>query len=299
MNNIQARSKTLDEYLATTKRDLEDRLSTQYPASRELDSLEATYAAMHYMVFLGGGGKRLRPALSMLACTACGGLESSAWPYAQGVEEIHTYTLILDDIQDRSTVRRHKDSCHVRFGVDTALLGAMRLYERGIAPFHLLKEPDAEEVRRLLDLLHRGQAADLAAEQWPPEKCTVTALQFIHSGKTSALIQLALLGGAVAANAKRKSKEALIEYGYYLGLAFQAQDDILSAVSTDEALGKPAGTGSDDRKLTYPRVFGSVADAVSEAGRLAENACACLAASDLDDTTLLRDLALFAVKREQ
>src|ERR1700733_9044114 len=275
-----------------SKLEVEQHLAASYPNSSETDSQESTYEAMRYMIFLGGGGKRLRPTLTLEACRVLGGPEDSAWAYAEGIEVIHTYTLILDDIQNRSDQRRHQETCHVRFGTDTALLAAGRLYERGLAPFHRFAGADALECRRLLDLLHRGKAADLAAETWPPAKRTADALRFIHSGKTSALFQLALLGGAVAANAPSEPKQALLEYGYYLGLAFQARDDVLSSQSTAESIGKPAGEGADENKLTYPAVFG--AKAMAEAHSLAQRASESLVKSKLSGTGVFEDLARFA-----
>jgi geranylgeranyl pyrophosphate synthase len=185
----------LAKRIESVKLEIDQRLEMSYPRLREVDSLEETYSAMRYMIFLGGGGKRFRPALTMEACRLFGGSDATAGKYAQGIEEIHTYTMILDDIQDKSDQRGHQETCHVRFGIDTALLAAMGLFERGVAPFHRLKGDDAQDCRRLLDLLHRGQAADLAAESWPVSKRSAAALNFIHSGKASALFQLSIFGG--------------------------------------------------------------------------------------------------------
>lgn len=287
----------LIERMERVKLEIDQRLTLSYPSLQEADSLEETYSAMRYMILLGGGGKRFRPALTMEACRLFGGSEARAWEYAQGVEEIHTYTLILDDIQDKSDQRRHQQTCHVHFGINTALLAAMRLFERGVAPFHRFKEDDAQDCRRLLDLLHRGQAADLAAESWPVAKRTAAALNFIHGGKTSALFQLAVLGGAVAADAPPEPKKALIDYGYYLGLAFQSRDDVLSMQSSVHVIGKPAGEAADAHKLTYPVLFGP--EAMAEAERMAEHACDCLARMNVSNAGFFEGLAQFAVARHQ
>src|ERR1700683_4665858 len=169
MNVLQ---QLLMKRMESIKAEIDERLSASYPSLQEVDSLEETYAAMRYMIFLGGGGKRFRPVLTMEAFRLFRGSADAAWEYAQGIEEIHTYTLVLDDIQDKSDQRRHQETCHVRFGTDPALLAAMGLFELGGAQFHRLKGEDAQESRRLLDLLHRGQAADLAAENWPGTKRT-------------------------------------------------------------------------------------------------------------------------------
>ncbi len=286
---------SLKAYLASVKHEMDLRLDAAYPASRQ-NPCERTTEAMRYMLFLGGGGKRVRPALAILAAEGCGGSRDAAWSYAQAVEEIHTYSLIIDDIQDKSEVRRNGTACHVRFGVDTALLAGMRLYERGLRPFHAIRGVDCEEILNLLDLLHRGQAADLESGSWPHGDLTLDRLRFIHSAKTSALMQLALLGAAHAVGASGEQKKCLKAYGYYLGLAFQAADDILSAASTCEAIGKPAGFGSDAGRLTYPRVFGGIEAAQTEARRLASEACGCLTVA-FRERDLLHQFAHFAVER--
>jgi geranylgeranyl pyrophosphate synthase len=277
---------------------LEPRLAAGYPPEIEDDSIESTYQAMRYMMFLGDGGKRIRPALTILASEACGGDHISALPYAQAVEEIHTYTLILDDIQDDSETRRNVPTCHVRFGVNTALLAAGRLFARGLEPFHQMATDDRAEVGRLVDNLHRGQAADLDAEAWPTDRLTIENLHFIHAGKSSALLQLALLGGAVSASATGPQKEALARFGYYLGLAFQGRDDILGASSTVTQLGKPTGPHVDRGKLTYPGLLGSPRVAQPAILELAESACKQLN-SLFTETSLLREVAYYAVLRDR
>jgi len=287
-----------DSFLGSIKRKLELRLAAAYPQAEE-NSVESTYAAMRYMLFLGDGGKRIRPALTNLACLACGGSQNACWKFAQAVEEIHTYTLIIDDIQDDSPMRRHQEACHIKFGINTALMAAMRLYERGLKPFHLLPPRDADTAREFLDLLHRGQTADLSVQFWAEEELTLENLQFIHSGKTSALLQLSLLGGAAAAHATRQQKDALVRYGYFLGLAFQARDDTLSAASTTDAIGKPAGADADADRLTYPRLFGTVDSATKEARRLADEAWACLADQELLLPEHFQEFTRFTVGRER
>jgi geranylgeranyl pyrophosphate synthase len=235
---------------------------------------------MRYMVFLGDGGKRLRPVLTMLACDACRGKWAAALPFAQAVEEIHTYTLIVDDIQDKSPLRRGEPTCHAKFGMNTALLAAARLYERGLEPFHRLAAADRRTARDLLDLLHRGQAADLAAETWTEENNTLANLRFIHVGKTSALLQLALLGGLLAARASQQQRAALLKFGYHLGMAFQVRDEILSVSGTTDEIGKPAGEHADEGRLTYPRLT-NPNEARNEAERCVKRAAASLADADL------------------
>jgi geranylgeranyl pyrophosphate synthase len=290
-------SEALQAHIHRTKALLEPLLATAYPPEAEADSVETTGQAMRYMMFLGDGGKRLRPALTILAAKVCGGDEVAALPYARAVEEIHTYTLIVDDIQDNSEIRRNVATCHVRFGVNTALLAAGRLFERGLEPFHLMAPTDRAEIRRLVDGLHQGQAADLDAQSWRKDRLTLTNLNFIHGGKSSALLQLALWGGAFSAGASRVQKEALDQFGYYLGLAYQGRDDILGASSTEAEFGKPTGAEADEGKLTYPELLGSVEAAQTAIVEHAETACKYLMPNIFKDTSLLRELARYAILR--
>jgi len=289
----------LRKLLQTTKQELELRLQHEYAYNREDAFLEATYSAMRYMMFLGGGGKRIRPLLVIAANLACGGrADGTTWSIACGVEEIHTYALILDDIQDKSDLRRGLPSCHARYGANTAILAAMRLYERGLEPFHRLTSYSGR-IRPLLDALHRGQAADLEATTWPPEKLTIENLRFIHGGKTSALFQLACLGGAALAQASAPTIDAVLNYAYFLGLAFQAKDDILDVTSTPEVLGKPTQADTAMTKLTYPTLLGSIGAAQVEAVELAEIAISELRKVFGPGAEVLEELARYSVNREK
>lgn len=244
-------------YLAQIKSIMDQRLEAAYPAEAEADSPEQSWQAMRHMLFLGDGGKRFRSALCCAAAEACGGDRESALPYAQAIEEIHSYTLIEDDIMDGDDLRRGQATTHAVYGRDTALMAASRLYERGLRPFHRLSIAYTSDIEETLDMLHRGQAADTAAPHWPEEMKTASHFTFIQSGKTSSLFKLALLGGAASANTDEGRTKALLDYGHWLGLAFQARDDLLSATQTTESLGKPAGAQADCGKLTFLTLHGN------------------------------------------
>ena len=238
----------LEDLLAKTKDEIDRDFGISFfsPAN----SLESTTEAMHYMLNLGAGGKRLRPAIVMAVVNGFEGNRAKGMQFARAVEYLHTYTLILDDIQDESSLRRGMPACHVRFGVNTAMLAAGRLYERGLRPFHQY-DIDTSLFETLCDRLHMGQAADLNVAGWPQEMMTLESLQFIHSGKTASLIQMAALGGCFSSGLDSRQTGHLLEYGHYIGLAFQAQDDALCLASDSESLGKPAGSLVDRNKLTY------------------------------------------------
>lgn len=262
------------------------------------NTLESTNDAMYYMLNLGDGGKRIRPAIVYAITEAFNGDEQQAFEFAKAVEFIHTYTLIIDDIQDNDVVRRNAATCHIKYDVNTATLAASRLFEEGLYPFHKYCH-NIELFRKLNDQLHKGQCADLNAESWGKDMQSIKHLQFIHAGKTSALLQIAILGGCISCKLSERETNKLLEYGYYLGLAFQAKDDILSKTETAASLGKPAGVLADENKLTYPSLFGSVENAQIEANKLSEKAIACLDDFEKESVVVLEELAKFTVQRKR
>ena len=134
---------------------------------------------------------------------------------------------------------------------------------------------------------------------WPPEKLTIENLRFIHGGKTSALFQLACLGGAALAQASAPTIDAVLNYAYFLGLAFQAKDDILDVTSTPEVLGKPTQADTAMTKLTYPTLLGSIGAAQVEAVQLAEIAISELRKVFGPGAEVLEELARYSVNREK
>lgn len=260
--------------------------------------LESTNEAMYYMLNLGDGGKRIRPAIVLAIAEGFHRNQDQAFEFAKAVEFIHTYTLIIDDIQDDDAIRRNAPTCHIQYDVNTAILAASRLFEEGLYPFYKYCENIAL-FRRLNNQLHKGQCADLNAGSWEEDMLSVRHLQFIHSGKTSALIQMAILGGCISSKLSEWQADKSLEYGYYLGLAFQAKDDILSKTETTEALGKPAGERADENKLTYPSLFGSVENAQIEAYKLSEKAMSCLDEFEKENAAVLLELAKFTVQRKR
>jgi len=269
--------------------------NTHFPNS---NILESTNEAMHYMLNLGDGGKRVRPAIVFAIVEGFTGDEQQAFEFAKAVEFIHTYSLIIDDIQDNDDIRRNAPTCHIKYGIDTATLAASRLFEEGLYPFHKYCN-NILLFRNLNDQLHKGQCADLNAESWDKKMMSVENLQFIHSGKTSALIKMSILGGCISSKLTEQQTNKLLAYGHYLGLAFQAKDDILSKTGTVETLGKPAGEQADENKLTYPLLFGSIENAQIEANKLSNKAISCLDEFEKESIAVLEELAKFAIQRKK
>lgn len=220
------------------------------------------HRAMRYSLF--AGGKRLRPALCLAAAAACGGQEDDAMPLACAVECIHTYSLIHDDLpaMDNDDFRRGKPTNHKVFGEGMAVLAGDALLTqafeiaaqaRGWRRYpHQLLTLEIARASGSLQLI-AGQAADLEAEG---KRISAANLKYIHERKTSALLCCSVRLGGMSANATPAQLQALTDFGYNVGLAFQIIDDILDITQTSEQLGKTAGKDTAAEKATYPSIVG-------------------------------------------
>ena len=251
--------------------DLHDYLNRSTEAvNRALDRLlpkervkpSTLHRAMRYSLF--AGGKRLRPAVCLAAAEACGGGWDDALPLAAAVECIHTYSLIHDDLpaMDNDDFRRGKATNHKVFGEGIAILAGDALLTQA---FELAAQcrswPRYSHGDVILELakasgslqLVGGQVADLEAEG---RDITAAQLRYIHERKTSALLGCAVRLGGMSANCTPGQLQALTDFGYHVGLAFQVIDDILDVTQSSEQLGKTAGKDVDARKATYPAIVG-------------------------------------------
>jgi geranylgeranyl diphosphate synthase type II len=220
------------------------------------------HKAMRYSLF--AGGKRLRPALCLAAARACGGAVRDAMPLACAVECIHTYSLIHDDLpaMDNDDFRRGRPTCHKVFGEGIAILAGDALLTQAFEIAAQCKKiPRYPPDRIILEIarasgsrqLIAGQVADLEAEG---RKISAAGLKFIHERKTSALLCSAVRLGGMSANCTPAQLQALTDFGYHVGLAFQVIDDILDVTQTSEQLGKTAGKDAAVQKATYPAILG-------------------------------------------
>ena len=229
---------------------------------------EPLKAAVHHAVMLGG--KRVRPAL----CYATASLKpnhnfAAVRRAAVAVELIHCYSLAHDDLpcMDNDLLRRGQPTCHVVFGEDTALLAGDILQSMAfeILGSRLFDEQgqgiDSQIVLKQMQILATasskmvaGQVLDLQAEG---KQVDQTELENIHRNKTGALIQAAIMMGAVTVFAGTDPAiSKLRQFGQTIGLAFQVQDDILDITASTETLGKTAGKDEQVQKSTYPALMG-------------------------------------------
>jgi len=211
----------------------------------------------------GAKGKRIRPLLTLLCCAAAKGVWRDALPAASAVELVHNFSLVHDDIQDKSRERRGRPTLWTRWGIAQAInTGDALLVLSRLSAFRLRASghpaPTVLEVQRTLDeaCLHltKGQHLDLAFED--RDRVGVAEYMEMIEGKTAALIAAATSAGAALARAAPRVLDAYREFGRNLGLAFQIQDDILGIWGAPAVTGKPAGDDLIARKKTLPVLHG-------------------------------------------
>lgn len=276
------------------------------PKEDELPSV--LHKAMRYTVF--AGGKRLRPFLVLESCKIVGGDENKALPAACAVEVLHTYTLVHDDLpsMDNDDFRRGKPTCHKVFGEGMAVLCgdalqtlafeflATRLPERGVPAEVALKCVAVLAQAAGSKWLVGGQALDITEQAQGYSDRSPEKVLLIHERKTAALIQACCVIGGLIGNANCEQLEALKNFGYWFGLAFQITDDILDEVGDPEKLGKSVGKDKQQKKLTYLMVFGleKSRQMAEEAVERAVNSLAIFG----NEANLLRTLAKFVLERQ-
>jgi geranylgeranyl diphosphate synthase type II len=290
----------LKTYLATRAAEVDAALDQFLPKAKVRPA--TIHAAMRYSVF--AGGKRLRPVLCLAAAEACGGEVSNALAPACALELMHTYSLVHDDLpaMDDDDLRRGQPTCHKVYGEGMAVLCGDALLTES---FIVLAQTTATKRYGTRDYVMElavtggsqkligGQVMDLEGEG---KKLTKRDLVRIHEAKTAALLTSALRLGGMTANATPAKLEALTNFGYALGLAFQVIDDILDVTQSTEVLGKTAGKDEAVEKSTYPAILGLEASR-KEAARLTKAAMDSLKPFG-KKAARLQEIATHLLKRE-
>ena len=239
--------------------------------------------AMNYSML--AGGNRLRPLLMQETYRLLGGKEKVIWPFMTGMEMIHTHSLIHDDLPalDNDDYRRGRLTTHKVYGEAMGILSGVALlnyaYETMLLAFERTAYP--ERVIRGLSVMAEktgihgmlgGQSVDVENDGTP---LTKEMLDYIYRYKTSALIEAAMMTGAILAGADENSVAIIEEAAGKIGLAFQIQDDILDVTSTEEELGKPVHSDEKNNKVTYVTLFG-IEEASRQVKELSEDAVSLL-----------------------
>jgi geranylgeranyl diphosphate synthase type I len=211
----------------------------------------------------GKAGKRVRPILLLLSCEAAGGTPDLAMPAAVGVEVLHNFSLLHDDIEDASETRRGVPTVWSKWGVPLAINAGDGLYALAHLSFTNLFAAGVPTNRALegmrvfsetcLDLTH-GQHLDMLFEN--RLDVGVDEYKLMICGKTAALVAASAQLGALLAGVDELTIDAYRQFGFHLGLAFQIRDDILGIWGDAAAIGKSTSTDIETGKKSLPVVYG-------------------------------------------
>ncbi|WP_251386911.1 polyprenyl synthetase family protein [Mediterraneibacter agrestimuris] len=262
--------------------------------------------AMEYSLM--AGGKRLRPMLMMETYRLFGGQETVIEPFMAAQEMIHTYSLVHDDLpaMDNDDYRRGRKTTHIVYGEDMGILAGDALlnyaFETAASAFDM-ERGDARLIGRAMQILSKkagiygmigGQVVDVASAG---KVISGDTLKFIYELKTGALIESAMMIGAVLAGSDEDQTETIERIAGKVGMAFQIQDDILDVTGTAEVLGKPVHSDEKNEKTTYVTWKGLEA-AEAEVARLSEEAVEELRKLNPADT-FLEELLLSLIHRKK
>ncbi|MCH1920225.1 octaprenyl diphosphate synthase [Shewanella sp. A3A] len=218
--------------------------------------LESDVALINQLGFyiINGGGKRMRPLLSVLAARAVDYQGDLHVKLAAIVEFIHTASLLHDDVVDESTLRRGRETANALFGNSASVLVGDFLYTRS---FQMMTELESMKVLRVLadttNVLAEGEVLQLMNCNDPDTK-EETYMRVIYC-KTAKLFEAATQLAAVVAGCDSKIEQAMADYGKYLGTAFQLIDDLLDYTADTEELGKNIGDDLAEGKPTLPLIY--------------------------------------------
>ncbi|MDR2826106.1 MAG: polyprenyl synthetase family protein [Deltaproteobacteria bacterium] len=272
--NIKAQLKTkaalVERFLSSCLDRFDDPI---YPCAEASDKLSRDLTipgglkeAMNYSLL--AGGKRIRPVLCLSVAGLFGLKTDVALPLAAGIECIHSYSLIHDDLpaMDNDDYRRGRLSNHKKFNEATAILAGDGLLtdafvlmsdvvvQGTVLPQNALRALRAVALAAGSSGMVGGQFLDM---QYTAEhNISLEQLAHMQVAKTGAMLAVSCHSGALLAGASDDAASAVSSYGRFLGKAFQIVDDILDETGTTEELGKPAGSDARQGKVTYPSLLG-------------------------------------------
>ena len=211
------------------------------------------YEPIDYTLRLGG--KRIRPTLLLAANALFGGKEEQARDAAIGIETFHNFTLLHDDLMDRSPLRRGQPTVYTKWGDNTAILSGDTMFALAWRYFLRQPSPRLQEILQCFNetaiKVCEGQQKDMNFETMTLDEVSIDRYTDMIRQKTAVLLAGALKIGALYAGAADKEVSTLYEFGIHLGLAFQIQDDLLDGYGDTAVFGKKTGQDIRDNKKTF------------------------------------------------
>lgn len=290
LHELKQRKEYVDEQLANYLRDLPD-------------EPQPIHQAMNYAVM--NGGKRLRPILVLEGTAIAGGDTLKVLPAACGIEMIHCYSLVHDDLpaMDNDDFRRGKPTCHRVFGEANAILTGDALLTAAFGLMARNADIDGIDPGDVIRVIHEvaqaagsqgmvgGQVMDLASENQDEQ----FDLSILHGLKTGELFKASLRIGAILSKINDEGLEALTQYARHFGLAFQITDDILDVCGDQALIGKPVGSDAKNVRTTYTSLYGLEGARI----KAEQSVEACLDSLNIfaGKADFLRDLARFTLCR--
>jgi geranylgeranyl diphosphate synthase type II len=226
----------------------EQHLKTALPFPENQENL---YEPCRYL--LEAGGKRIRPALCLMAAEMFNGINADVYNAAMAVELFHNFTLIHDDIMDKAPLRRGKLTVHEKYGLTTGILSGDIM---GIFSYHCLGKVNPAYLPRVFTIFNKTAIEVCEGQQWDMDfevKDEVSIDEYLKmiELKTSVLLAASLEMGAILSGASDKDVHHLYEFGKNLGIAFQLQDDYLDTFGSEEKIGKKPGGDIRANKKTF------------------------------------------------
>ncbi len=290
------------EELRTKTEEIEKLLLTYLP--EETGFQKTILEAVNYSIL--AGGKRLRPLLMKETFLMFGGEGKLVEPFMAAMEMIHTYSLVHDDLpaMDNDEYRRGKKTTHAVYGEAMGILAGDALlnlaFETATGAFDIEPGPRTAKALQILSKkagiygMIGGQVVDVESEGQP---LSAEKLDFIYRLKTSALIEAAMMVGAVLAGASEEEVDTIERVAGDVGLAFQIQDDILDVTSTLEVLGKPIHSDDKNHKTTYVTLEG-LDKAKKDVEEISQRALSTLASLE-HKNAFLEELIRMLITREK
>jgi len=243
MKSTNAYASQYNKYKRLVDRSLSGFVREQVPQS--------LYEPLKYV--LDGGGKRIRPVLLLLSCEAVGGNPAKATYAGTAIEILHNFTLVHDDIMDRASSRRGRETVHTKWDTNVAILVGDELLALAYRALLKTSSPNIQEISKIFTEgvveVCEGQAYDKEFET--RSSVGVKDYVLMIDKKTAKMVAVAAEIGGLIGNGSRSSVLALRKYGEYVGRAFQIQDDLLDIIGNERELGKAVGGDLVEGKKTF------------------------------------------------